>query len=210
MFIVQDYLNNNRFFTIDEITPFINSRLRELSINLNYSGIKEILKVLIKKKLVYERSKLTKDQLLDNKNRKMIYDYIRKNPGIYFNQIAAGLNLSNYILGWHLQILLKFNLIRSKGINSHEVFFNSKLDDEYDNLYYLFSKEKSRKILSYLKENPEGATKTRLSRELKIHSTTISKYVKKLEKTKLLLKKSSSNKVIYFLNEKFYYSIYKD
>ncbi len=210
LFIVQDYLNKNRYFTVDEITPFINSRLRELSINLNYTGIKEVLKSLIKKKLVFERSKLTKDHVLNNENREIIYDYIRKNPGIYFNQIAKGLKLSNYILGWHLQILLKFNLIRSKGINNHEVFFDAKLGDENDELYYLFSKKKSRRILIFLKENPEGATKTRLSRELKIHSTTISKYIKKLEKTNLILKKRTPNKIIYFLNEEFYYSVYKN
>jgi predicted transcriptional regulator len=210
LFIVQDYLNKNRYFTIDEITPFINSRLRELSINLNYTGIKEVLKSLIKKKLIFERSKLTKDQLLNNENREMIYEYIRNNPGVYFNQIAKGLKLSNYILGWHLKILLKFNLIRSKGINNHEVFFDTKLGDENDELYYLFSKKKSKRITNFLIENPEGATKTRLSRELKIHSTTISKYIKKLEMTNLLLKKRTANKTIYFLNEQFYYSIFNN
>jgi len=40
LFIVQEYLNKNRYFTVDDIIPFINSRLRELSINLNFSGIK--------------------------------------------------------------------------------------------------------------------------------------------------------------------------
>ena len=210
LFVVQDYLNKNRYFTIDEITPFINSRLRELSINLNYTGIKEVLKSLIKKKLIFERSKLTKDQLLNNENREMIYEYIRNNPGVYFNQIAKGLKLSNYILGWHLKILLKFNLIRSKGINNHEVFFDIKLGDENDELYYLFSKKKSKRITNFLIENPEGATKTRLSRELKIHSTTISKYIKKLEKTNLLLKKRTANKIIYFLNEQFYYRIFNN
>ena len=108
LFIVQEYLNKNRYFTIDDIIPFINSRLRELSINLNFSGIKEVLKSLIKKKLIFERSKLSKNQILNNENRKMINDYIRKNPGVYFNQIAKNLNLSNYLLGWHLKILLKF------------------------------------------------------------------------------------------------------
>ena len=208
LFIIQDYLNKNRYFTIHEITPFINSRLRELSINLNYSGIKEVLKSLIKKKLVFERSKLTKPNILNNENREIIYEYIRKNPGIYFNQIAKALKLSNYILGWHLKILLKFNLIRSKGINNHEVFFDINLSNENDDLYYLSSKKKTKRILNFLIENPEGATKTRLSRELNIHSTTISKYTKKLEKTNLILKKRTANKMIYFLNEQFYYSIF--
>jgi len=210
LFIVQEYLNKNRYFTVDDIIPFINSRLRELSINLNFSGIKEVLKSLIKKKLIFERSKLSKDQILNNENRKMISDYIRKNPGVYFNQIAKNLNLSNYLLGWHLKILLKFNFIRNKIIDKHDVFFNINLEENYDELYYFASKEKPRLIIEYLLENPEGATKTRLSRELTMHSTTISKYLKRLEKLNLLQKKKSSIKTIYFLNEQIYYRVFNN
>ena len=61
LFIVQDYLNKNKYFTVDDIIPHINSRLRELSITLNFSGIKEVLKSLIKKKLIFERSKLSEN-----------------------------------------------------------------------------------------------------------------------------------------------------
>ncbi len=208
LFIVQEYLNKNRFFTIDDIIPFINSRLRELSINLNFSGIKEILKSLIKKKLIFERSKLSKNQVLKNENRNIIIDYIRKNPGVYFNQIAKSLNLSNYLLGWHLKILLKFNFIRNKIIDNHEVFFDINLVKNYDELYYFASKEKPRLIIEYLVENSEGATKTHLSRELTMHSNTISKYLKKLVSLNLLQKKNTSIKTIYFLNEQMYYRVF--
>ncbi|MFX1340496.1 MAG: winged helix-turn-helix transcriptional regulator [Promethearchaeota archaeon] len=210
LFIVQEYLNKNRYFTIEEIIPFINSRLRELSISLNFSGIKEILKSLIKKKLIFERSKLSKDQVLDNENRKMIIDYIRNNPGVYFNQIAKELNLSNYLLGWHLKILLKFNFIRNKKFDKHEVFFDVNQERNYDELYYFISKEKSRLIIEYLLENPEGATKTQLSRELLMHSNTISKYLKRLEKLNLLQKKKFSIKTLYFLNEQMYYRVFNN
>lgn len=207
LFIVQKYLNKNRYFTIENIIPFINANLKKLSINLNYQGIREILKSLIKKKLILERSKLMRDEILDNENRERIFNLICKNPGIYFNRITKKLNLSNYILAWHLKMLIKFNFIRSKRIENHEVFFDINLPPENDEMYSFMSKEKSRKIINYLLENQEGITKTKLSKELTIHSSTISKYVDRLEIHKILLKKKLTNKTLYFINEEFYYSV---
>ena len=127
--------------------------------------------------MIFERSKLTKNQILNNENREKIYTYICENPGIYFYQIAKNLNLSNYILGWHIKMLLKFDYIRSKEIDKHEVFFDINLDDKYDELYYFISKEKSRIII---------------------------KYIKSLEVLNILLKKKETKKTLYFLNEPYY------
>ena len=115
----------NRYFTLEDIVPFINVRIKKFSINLNYVGIREILRSLIKKKQILERSKLTREEILDNHNRREIFTFINENPGVYFNQIANKLNLSNYILAWHIKILLKFNYIRSKYV----IKFTSKNDN---------------------------------------------------------------------------------
>ena len=160
--------------------------------------------------MIFERSKLTKNQILNNENREKIYTYICENPGVYFYQIAKTLKLSNYILGWHIKMLLKFNFIRSKEIDNHEVFFDINLGDDYDELYYFISKEKSKIIINFLIENPEGTTKTRISRELKIHPKTASKYIKSLEVLNLLLKKKETKKTLYFLNEPFYLQVSKN
>ena len=160
--------------------------------------------------MIFERSKLTKNQILNNENRERIHTYICENPGVYFYHIAKTLNLSNYILGWHIKMLLKFNYIRSKEIDKHEVFFDINLGDSYDELYYFISKEKSRIIISFLIKNPEGITKTRISRELKIHPNTTKKYIESLEVLNILLKKKETKKTLYFLNEPFYFSIFKN
>lgn len=160
--------------------------------------------------MIFERSKLTKNQILNNDNREKIYTYICENPGLYFYQIAKTLNLGNYILGWHIKMLLKFNYIRSKEIDKHEVFFDINLEDNFDELYYFISKEKSQIIISFLIKNPEGTTKTRISRELKIHPKTTSKYINSLEVLNLLLKKKESKKTLYFLNESLYFQVSKN
>lgn len=160
--------------------------------------------------MIFERSKLTKNQILNNENRERIYKYICENPGVYFYQIAKTLNLSNYILGWHIKMLLKFNFIRSKEIDKHEVFFDINLGEDYDEHHYLISKEKTKVIISFLIKNPEGTTRTRLSRELKIHPKTTSKYIKSLELLNLLLKKKETKKTLYYLNEPLYFQVFKN
>ena len=82
---------------------------------MNYEGIRTILKSLLKKKLIIERSKFIKDEVLENDNRERVYNYIKNNPGVYFNQIAKKLLLSNYILAWHIKMLFQFNFI----LNNH-------------------------------------------------------------------------------------------
>lgn len=207
LFIVQEYLNKNRYFTIEKIVPFINVRLKKFSINLNYAGIKEILKTLIKKKDILERSKLTREDILNNPNREKIFNTIKDNPGIYFNRLARKLNLSNYILAWHIKMLSNFNYIRSSYFEKHEAFFEADLKTENDELLFFVSKEKSKQLIDFLINNQEGATKTKLSRELRMHSSTVSNYVNKLEKYGILLKKKLPNKTIYFINERYYYDI---
>ena len=86
--IIQEYLNKNRCFTIDNIIPFINVGLKKYSNSINYAGIREILKSLIKKKQIVEGSKLIKEEILNNENRKKIFSYICNNPGVFFYRIA--------------------------------------------------------------------------------------------------------------------------
>ena len=207
--IIQEYLNKNRFFTIEKIIPHINVRLKEFSINLNYVGIREILKSLIKKKQILERSKLTKEEILDNENRERIFQFIHENPGVYFNTIAEELNLSNYILAWHLKILSKFNYIRSKQIDNHEVFFDVHIPSDNDYVLYFISKKKVKNIIEYLEKNQEGYSKTQISKNIGMHSTTVNKYLEKLENFGLVSKKSFSSKTLYFLNLAHFQNILK-
>ncbi len=205
--IVQDYLNQNRFFILEDIIPFIQVRIKTTT-NLNQTGIRKILNSLIKKRMIVERSKFTKEDVLDNENRSIIYTYIKDHPGAYFNQISKKLNLSNYILAWHLKILSQFEYIRSKEIENHEAFFDVDLEHANDEILFLISKEKPREIINYLLKNPTGSSKTQISRELSMHANTVTKYVKQLERGGLLLKNKQSQKTLYIITKQFYSSLF--
>ncbi|MFX0059264.1 MAG: hypothetical protein ACFE85_08990 [Candidatus Hodarchaeota archaeon] len=202
--IIEEYLNKNREFKIDEIIPYIQTRFRRSSLNLNYKGIETILKSLIKKNYILEGSKLVRSQILDNVKRRKVYEFVLKYPGTYFNHIVRELKLSNHVVVWHLNILLKFKFIQKEVIGKHEIYFDANKDFKDFELYYFTSKEKSQKIIKYLKQNNIGITKTQLSEELHMHISTTDKYLKDLEKFNVIVKEKTSNKVLYFLNDKKY------
>lgn len=198
--IIEEYLEKNRYFKSKEIVPYINSRLAKSSININEEGIKAILNSLVKKNLIVEGSKLIREDVLLNSNRKDILDYIKKNQGINFNKIVNGLNLSIPVVEWHLNILLLFNFIRKVKIDNLDAYFDLHIKPEDEKVIHLLTREKCKKIIEYLKINGEGVTKNQLHEMTKLHPNTITKYVDKLDEFGLLKSEVSSNKILYYLN----------
>lgn len=200
---VQEYLNKNRYFNMKELLPFINSRFKIASININNRGIEEILRSLVKKKIIVKGSKLSRMDILNNQKRKNIYDFILKNPGTYFNKIIRELQISNHVVVWHLNMLLKFNFIKKEKFENHYAYFDSNFNVKNSKFRYVTSKEKSKRIIEYLKYYDFGITKTQLSTDLKMHINTSTKYLKMLEQFNIVIKKKVSKRMIYFLNEDF-------
>jgi predicted transcriptional regulator len=197
--MVHDYLNKNRQFSFEEIIPYIISRVRLAKINVNKEGIRVILKSLTEKKLLVEGSKLAKSGILTNEKRKRIYEYIVNHPGTYFNRILTELNYSNHVVVWHLNMLIKFDFIHKEVLENHEVYFDATKELEEIISKYFISKEKSKEIIHYLKNDDIGVTKTNLSHELNMHMDTLSKYLKLLEKYDVIVKKKIDNRNLYFL-----------
>jgi len=202
--IVHEYLDKNRQFTFEEIIPYIISRVRLASININKEGVKAILKSLTNKKILVEGSKLAKSDILLNQKRKKIYKYIVKNPGTYFNRIVNELDYSNHIVVWHLNMLLKFDYIHKEQIENHEIYFDATEEIDKIALNYFTSKEKSREIVNFLKKDDSGVSKTSLSHELSMHMDTLAKYLNILEKYNVIDRKKIDNRYLYFLNENYY------
>jgi predicted transcriptional regulator len=199
--VVQEYLDKNRQFNMKKIQPFINSRFRMASIDISNYGIETILRSLVQKDLLVEGSKLTHEDILFNLKRADIYNFIRKYPGVYFNKIIKELKLSNHIVVWHLNMLLKFNFIKKGLFDKHEIYFDSNLEFENVKIIYITAREKSKKIIEYLKNNDIGVTKTHLSKKLGMHPNTIKKYLNFLEEFNVIFKEKLSKKTLYFLNE---------
>ncbi|MFX1288842.1 MAG: hypothetical protein ACFFFY_09850, partial [Promethearchaeota archaeon] len=178
--IINEYLDKNRFFSVNDILPFISSRFAKSGINININGIRTILKSLVEKNFIVEGSKLTRNEILSNFNRKKIYEYIQKNPGAHFYNIVSNLDLNIPVVEWHLNILIKFKYISKEKIEKRGAYFDVNVKFEDRMIIYLISKDKSKQIIDFLKENQEGVTRSYISERLNMHSTTVTKYTDKL------------------------------
>ena len=201
--IVQDYLNQTRYFNMNKIIPFINSKLKLNSVDLNYRAIEEILRSLVKKKLIDEGTKFTKMDVLKNKTRHQIYNFILRHPGVYFNTIAKELKVNKPVIVWHINMLIRFEFITREEFENHEIYFDSNLNAKDRKFRYFASKEESKRIMKYLKENDYGITKTHLTMNLGMHHNTVTKYLKSLEDFNMVIKKKVAKRTLYFLNEDF-------
>jgi len=199
--IVQEYIEKHGQFEIVKVVPFINSRLRSYSIDLNYKGIRSVLKALVKKNLLVEGSRITIKDILENEKRRKIYDYVLKRPGAHFWRITKDLHISNHVVVWHLNMLMKFDLIEKTEIDNHEVYFGKNVDIKTVEASYFIQHGKSQAIIHYLKDNNIGTTKTQISSDLRMHMNTISKYLDILEDFKLVSKERIDQKTLYFLTE---------
>lgn len=198
--VVEEYLSNNNSFDFQEILPFITSRFRTNSININKRGIKKILKTLIRKNIIVEGSSLTIQDVLDVPKRKKIYEYIKSHPGTYFGKILNDLKLSYNVLIWHLHILQKFEFIGKTRLNHHDVYFDFNIDPTEIEVSYYQNNPKSKQIIDYLKENDIGISKTKISNDLNIHINTVDKYLTLLEKNGIVTQERYGKKTMYFLD----------
>ncbi|MFW9785302.1 MAG: hypothetical protein ACFFFB_23685 [Candidatus Heimdallarchaeota archaeon] len=202
--IINEYLEKNRFFNVNDILPFISSRFAKSDINININGIRAILKSLVEKNYIVEGSKLTRNEILSNFNRKKIFKYIQENPGTHFYDIVSNLDLNIPVVEWHLNILIKFTYISKEKIENSDVYFDVNVKSEDRVRIYFISKAKCKQIIDFLDENQEGITRYQISERLNMHSTTVTKYTDKLHEIGILTKKSLQNKTLYFLNYKTY------
>ncbi len=203
--LIQEILGKGKIVDFKALVSHIKYTVSKSSLNINDDGIKHIIKSLLENNYIVQGSRLTRNNVLNNLNRKKIHDTIIQNPGLYRNKLAKKLQLSNHVVGWHVNILLKFNFIKKEMVNKHEIYYDSTLNSINTKVCYLLAKNISQEIINYiLYESNIGITKTRISNTLNIHYSIIGKYINDLEEVDILEKKKLPNQTLYFLNETLY------
>ena len=79
-------------------------------------------------------------------------------------------------------MLLKFDFITKEILENYDIYFNASIEFDDLKLNYFTTKEKSQKIINFMKKENLGITKITLSQELKMHMNTLAKYLNLFEK----------------------------
>lgn len=122
-------------------------------------------------------SRIKGKKLLDHSLRENIYKLILKNPGINFTSLMKMLNVKNGVLAYHLKILEREEMIKSRR----------------DGLYRRFYPEGVRDLPREIRENP-GITLSKIAKMTNRSNQLINHHTKILaEQGRLILRKKGRN-----------------
>lgn len=129
-------------------------------------------------------TRLDKEDVLDQFVRGQIYGYIKTNPGAHYNQIRRDIDVKNGTLAYHLRVLEKTDLIKSRKEGVRYRAF-------YPTGHKFPKKERFRltdlqmRVLKVIKSD-EGLTQKDIAAELHKKPQTINYNIKVLEKAGLI------------------------
>jgi alpha-tubulin suppressor-like RCC1 family protein/predicted transcriptional regulator len=123
-----------------------------------------------------------KSKLDKNDNRNLVLKYIESNPGATMSELSRAMYMNQGTLRYHLFILsLNHRIVALKSDSKYVRYFpNSGSYSRQEQLIISYMKrDTTKRMLGILKER-SGLTNSELSKELKMHDSAISRYVKEL------------------------------
>jgi len=162
--------------------------------------VKEYSKYFIRRSYIKEgRSYLSLADIFQNESRLKILTEILNNPGIHHNELLRSCNLNKGQLQWHLDTLLKHNIIKKEKYGQYAIYFPITSSTEaIETFKNQFAKSKTTlEVLNAIKKYP-GINSAELSRILNLSRNSIKYHIDKLrEKHLIKLEKKGRVKELY-------------
>ncbi|MFX1360009.1 MAG: winged helix-turn-helix transcriptional regulator [Promethearchaeota archaeon] len=166
-------------------------------------SVKEYKNRFMRKQYFYSgRSRLTLKEIFENENRKAIIKLILESPGIHHNELLRECNIQKGQLQWHLDVLLKYNIIRKEKFGQYSVYFPIMNSIETLELFEngLAKSETTTKIFKLIQKNP-GISASEISDKINLARNTVKYHVDKLSENNLILFKKNGRKLELFPKE---------
>jgi len=160
-------------------------------------SVKEYKNRFTRKQFFYSgRSRLTLKEIFGNENRKKVIKLILKSPGIHHNELLRECNIQKGQLQWHLDVLLKYNIIRKEKFGQYSLYFplmNSiETLESFEN--GLAKSETTTKVFKLIQKNP-GISSSEISDKINLARNTVKYHVDKLSESNLILFKKMGRKI---------------
>jgi len=140
---------------------------------------------------------MRKEEFLNLKIRRQIYQFILKYPGFHFSEISRKLNVPKTTLNYHLSYLEKHGFIGVKSEDRCTRFYvTENFGDLEKKLIHILRQETPRNIVLYIGWRL-SASQAELSRELELAPKTIEKHLKKLLELGIIEPAPVENGVMY-------------
>jgi predicted transcriptional regulator len=132
-------------------------------------------------------------------NRERIYQYIANNPGCHLRRISKDLDLAIGHTQYHLHILDKTGLIKSRRIGVFRVYYTvSIFGERQESILAMLGQEVPRDIILFLIENP-GASQGEIANHKGFSAPTINWHMSRLIETGLVTSHKEGKFVNYYV-----------
>ena len=171
-----------------------------LSITFVMTVLEYKQKFLSKKVQDSGRSYLSMEDIFENENRINIIKHIIDNPGIHHNELMRVCDLQKGQLQWHLDILIKNQIIKKTVQGQYALYFPNLKSFELPRsvMKGIIRNSTSHDILEIIKENP-GINPTLIAKKVNLAKNTINYHLDKLFKADMIYtKRSGRRKEVYY------------
>jgi predicted transcriptional regulator len=194
-FDLSDTLNNLKSWTDDEDIPGKPEVLPYFLISI----ISAVLFILVIGTFSYSR--LKRKSILDNLNRKNIYENIKANPGIHYMELQRELDIPQGVLAYHLNVLEKREYIKSMQDSKYRRFYLSGVKSD---LKMVLTSVQMR-ILNVVNNHP-GISQTKISENIGKNRMLVNYHIRILTDAGILaLEKSGRESQCYTTSTTAYY-----
>ncbi len=142
------------------------------------------------------KSYLTLTDIFENENRINILTQILNNPGIHQNELLRSCDLQKGQLQWHLDVLLKYHIIKKEKYGQYTIYFPiTSSIESIENFKNLPTKsETTSKILDLIQKNP-GISSSEISKKINLARNTVKYHIDKLSENNLIFFKEKGRKI---------------
>ncbi len=153
--VAEEIIGNNKVLSAEYLYKLAKRRLKAPR-----KELMGIIQWLLKKRILLEGSKLTRQLVLSNQFRSAIYEFIKGHLGVNFCLIkqevgpsTTGSVRSPGQLIWHLQMLIKYEFVKRIKYKNYSIFTPADIEPEMGVLVFLLRDEINRKIVELLLEH---------------------------------------------------------
>jgi predicted transcriptional regulator len=162
-----------------------------------FLGSTEVGKLALLSLILPLYTRLIKEKILDNEIRGMIRGYIIANPGDNYNSIKRALGLNNGALAYHLKVLEKANIIKSRQNGMYKRFYPASMNVPKENGQGI--SEIQRLVLMKVNESP-GISQKEIAKLLGLSKGVVNYHVKVLFSKNMLIMEKRGRRTLCYVN----------
>jgi len=138
---------------------------------------------------------------IELENRRVLYRYIRDNPGTHLRKIERDIGMNIGTLRHHVEFLEKKRIIVSSKDGNLKVFFAAgELSSDEKRISPILQQKRLRNILLILLISP-GVTHGGIAQRLSMKPSTLSKYLRILENKEIIEVRREQNEKHYSIRD---------